>query len=132
MKLSPTFPRVQALGRSGDDAQASSLYLARAARQYAAADKQLAALIAINDKVAAQLNRDIQATKASSLKLTLALILLALVLGTAVAYFVSRQIIGGVKQILTAAEGIAQGDLDQQVDGDSHHLSPPQPRGLTP
>ena len=43
-------------------------------------------------------------------------IVLALALAIGIALWLSRRIVGGVQQVLTAAEGISEGDLDQQVD----------------
>jgi methyl-accepting chemotaxis protein len=52
----------------------------------------------------------------SALDLTLVLIALGLVIGAAVAWFVSRLIVSGVTQMRNAANAIAEGDVDQQVD----------------
>ena len=48
--------------------------------------------------------------------LLIVLALVALALGCAVAFFLARMIVSGVSQVLKAAEGIAAGDLDQDVD----------------
>src|SRR4051812_45140761 len=45
------YARVQALGAQGRDEQASTLYLAQAAKLYAQVDGDLASLISVNDKV---------------------------------------------------------------------------------
>ena len=104
---------MQALGAQGKDAQASALYLSQAAKLYAAVDGDLAALISVNDKVARQLDREIHADGSDrGLLLTLGLLALAFVLGVGVAFVVAR----GVSQMLSAARGIACGDVDQTVD----------------
>src|SRR3712207_8257666 len=43
-------------------------------------------------------------------------IVLAGLLGTGVALFVANRIVGGVGQVLHAAEGISEGDLDQEIE----------------
>jgi methyl-accepting chemotaxis protein len=101
---------------SPDPASASRTYLSKAAPLYAKVDGDLRDLIHVNDSVAKQLNGDIQATASKSRKLTIGLLLFAIVLGAGVALLVSRAILAGVNAVLRAAEGIAEGDVDQKLD----------------
>ena len=104
------------LASAGRDAEAGDLYFAEIAGHYANVERSLKDLIAANDTVAASLNAEIQATNRSSRTLTIALLIAALGLGVGVTLLVSRGILRGVGAVLHAAEGIADGDLDQHLD----------------
>ena len=106
----------QAVLDSPTAAAASQTYLAKAAPLYAKVDDDLRALIHVNDAVAKQLNGDIQATAAHSRKVTIGMLLFAIVLGAGIALLVSRAVLAGVNAVLRAAEGIAEGDLDQHLE----------------
>jgi methyl-accepting chemotaxis protein len=57
-----------------------------------------------------------QVTESHALTTTIALLLLALVVGSVIAYVLARSISRGAGQMLTAATGIADGDVDQHLD----------------
>jgi methyl-accepting chemotaxis protein len=57
-----------------------------------------------------------RATYGSARTLVIILLVAAGLLGAALAFFISRAITGGVGQMLKAAEGIAEGDVEQDVD----------------
>jgi methyl-accepting chemotaxis protein len=61
-------------------------------------------------------NGEITATYRSKRSLAIAVLLLALALGVAASWWIARQITRGANQMLTAAKGIARGDVDQDVD----------------
>jgi methyl-accepting chemotaxis protein len=54
-------------------------------------------------------------TRTSSFWLMGALGAAAVLVALALAYLISRSLVGGIRQLLTAAEGIAAGDVDQEV-----------------
>ena len=110
------FRRVNELASAGRTDEASALYLDRAAPLYAQVDGDLAGLIETNDKVAAALNGEIADAYATGRTRTIALLLAALVVATGLAWFVARGILSGVGRVLTAARGIAQGDVEQHVE----------------
>jgi len=101
---------------SPDAANASRIYLSKAAPLYAKVDGDLRNLIHVNDTVAKQLNANIQATASHGRKLTIGLLLFAILLGAGVTLLVLRAILSGVNAVLHAAEGIAEGDVEQELD----------------
>ncbi len=66
--------------------------------------------------VAAEIDEDIRSTYASSRTLTIAMLIIAVILGATIALLLSRAISRGIGQMLAAANGISEGDLDQRVD----------------
>ena len=56
-----------------------------------------------------------RSTKTSSYWLMGALGAAAVLMALTLAYVISRSLVGGIRQLLTAAEGIAEGDVDQEV-----------------
>jgi len=76
----------------------------------------LEAFAAANREGGAETDRASDATAASATRLSIIAIVLALALAIGIALWLSRRIVGGVQQVLAAAEGISEGDLDQQVD----------------
>jgi methyl-accepting chemotaxis protein len=109
------FPRVAQLGVGGQDEQAASLYLAQAAPLYDEVDGRLATLVEANDHEAAALDRAFDSTYRSGRTAALALLLGALLLGAAAAWVIARGIVSGVTQILRAARGLAEGDIEQEI-----------------
>jgi methyl-accepting chemotaxis protein len=115
------------LGHSlkGDESAAIAEYFARGDDLYLATDTVIGELIAVNDKVAHELNDDIAATYSSSRTITVVVLLLALVLGGALAFVVARTIKQGVTVILErlrmlqdhCVAGLQQG-LDAMSQGD--------------
>jgi methyl-accepting chemotaxis protein len=59
---------------------------------------------------------DAAATVDSSRTITIVLLVVAALLGVAIAVLTSRTIVGGVRQLVRAAHGIAQGDVEQRVE----------------
>ena len=104
------------LAVAGREGEAGELYFAEIAKHYGRVERSLQDLIAVNDAVAHSLNEEIQATNGSSKTLTIALLIAALALGTGITLLVARGILRGVGAVLRAAEGIADGDLDQHLD----------------
>ncbi|WP_205699382.1 methyl-accepting chemotaxis protein [Conexibacter sp. SYSU D00693] len=70
-------------------------------------------------RLAAQENKDIAATAGSARTTTILLLLLAIALGGGVSLLIARRLVAQVTKVLRAAEGIAQGDLDQDVSTSS-------------
>ncbi|MHB8993405.1 MAG: methyl-accepting chemotaxis protein, partial [Chloroflexota bacterium] len=56
------------------------------------------------------------ATFETARNLSIGVILFALILGMGIAIFLARTISGGVRAVARAAEGLAEGDVDQKVD----------------
>jgi methyl-accepting chemotaxis protein len=55
-------------------------------------------------------------SKGSAILITILLGLAGVLLGIVIAFLLSRRIVGGIRQMLKAAKGLAQGEVDQQVD----------------
>jgi methyl-accepting chemotaxis protein len=68
-----------------------------------------------NDKLASRALAEAHATYSSARTMVIALLLLATGIGCALAFFIARAITGGVGQMLRAANGIAEGDVQQDV-----------------
>jgi methyl-accepting chemotaxis protein len=81
-----------------------------------AADEANDALVTTEQKVVDGLAHRTEAATASAKRVVIAFLVLALLAASAIAFFVVRGIMRGVRQVLVAAEGIAEGDLDQHVD----------------
>jgi methyl-accepting chemotaxis protein len=110
------YGQVAALGAAGRDAEASQLYLERAAPLYAEVDGQLAQLVKVNDHEAGELNAEIASTYHSGRTLTLMLVFAALAIGAGLALLVANGIVSGISQMLRAARGLARGNTDQRLD----------------
>jgi methyl-accepting chemotaxis protein len=59
---------------------------------------------------------EVQSTYSSRRTLSIILLVVAAVAGFGIAYLLARQVVGGVQQLARAADGIAEGDVDQRVD----------------
>jgi methyl-accepting chemotaxis protein len=70
----------------------------------------LASLIAKEDHQSAS------SSKGSALLITILLGLAGVLLGIAIAFLLSRRIVGGIRQMLKAAKALAEGDVNQHVD----------------
>jgi methyl-accepting chemotaxis protein len=81
-----------------------------------AADEANDALVTAEQKVVDGIAHRAQAATASAKRAVLALVLVALLLASAIAFLVVRGVMRGIRQVLVAAEGIAEGDLEQHVD----------------
>jgi methyl-accepting chemotaxis protein len=87
-----------------------------AREQFNAADEAGRAWRELNDGFAANDFKAAQSAYSSAKTLVIVLLLLAVATAVGLALLISRQITSGVGQALTAAEGIAEGDVDQHVD----------------
>ena len=61
-------------------------------------------------------NHTAASSKNSALLITIGLGVLSVLLGIVIVLLQSRRIVGGVRQMLTAAQNLAQGDVDQHLD----------------
>jgi methyl-accepting chemotaxis protein len=101
--------------RSGDLAGAVRVLNGPSRGAYDALGKTMGDWSDLNERDAKKSVQDAVDTT-SSVRTTLLLLGLAgVVAALAIALFLSRSIVGGVRQVLTAADGIAEGDLDQNV-----------------
>jgi methyl-accepting chemotaxis protein len=69
-----------------------------------------------NIKLADRAMEHSDSTYAGARTVMIGLLIFAALLGAALAFFISRAITGGVSQMLKAANGIAEGDVDQDID----------------
>jgi methyl-accepting chemotaxis protein len=67
-------------------------------------------------KVSAQATASFDSTRTSSYWSMAGLGAAAVLVAVVLAYLLSRSLVGGIRQMLEAAEGIAEGDVDQSVD----------------
>jgi methyl-accepting chemotaxis protein len=67
-------------------------------------------------KVSAQATASFDSTRSSSYLFMAGLGFTAVLVALVLAYVLSRSLVGGIRQLLKAAEGIAEGDVDQSVD----------------
>jgi methyl-accepting chemotaxis protein len=79
----------------------------------------LDALSAVNARTTAEQDDKADSTVASARTLTFVLVVIAALIGIALAFVTSRWLAGGLKQMLAAARGIAQGDVEQRVELES-------------
>jgi methyl-accepting chemotaxis protein len=80
------------------------------------ADEANDRLVTAEQKVVDGIAHESEAAAASARNAVIALLVFAFLAASAIAFFVVRGIMRGVRQVLVAAEGIAEGDLDQRVD----------------
>jgi methyl-accepting chemotaxis protein len=111
-----SFRAVLAAAGDGRPRDATREYFASAAGLYAATDGTLARLAVVNDRVAREADRAIEAEYAASRRTTLVLVLVALIAGAGLALVVARRIGRGLGEVVRAARGLAEGDVDQHVD----------------
>ena len=84
-------------------------------KKFVTASEAALDLVAFNREAGNDATADAGAAYKSARTLSLVLLLVAVVTATAIALVLSRQIRSGVAQMLTAAKGIARGELDQNV-----------------
>ncbi|HWT93782.1 MAG TPA: methyl-accepting chemotaxis protein [Solirubrobacteraceae bacterium] len=77
---------------------------------------QLAEWAAVNQKSGLSRASEISDTQSSSRTGILLLGAVAIVLGIAIALLLSKLIVGGIANVLKAAKGIAEGDIEQEID----------------
>jgi methyl-accepting chemotaxis protein len=106
--------RVSALLRAGRSEQADAALNATQPR-FDAATGAIESVAARNDAAGRQLDHDGDAAYVSARRDTILAILTALALAIGIAILISRRIVSGVRQVLLAARGISEGDLDQDV-----------------
>jgi methyl-accepting chemotaxis protein len=111
--------KVFELSRAGQTAQAYELNKREAVPAFAQMTKAYSHLFESKVALAKQSNQEIAATAASSRTAAIALMLVAALLGGALAFLLARQIARAANQMLTAANGIADGDVDQTIELDS-------------
>ena len=122
-KISAAFAHVNALDSqlhaavlAGDTAAAKAIVTGPGND---ASDALVAALTAYQTHVAklsAQATASFNSTRSSSNWLMGGLGAAAVLVALVLAYLISRSLVGGIREMLTAAEGIAEGDVDQRVD----------------
>ncbi len=106
---------VLALSRANRDAEAYALNKAKAVPAFAAVADDFTKLFDSKTKLGATKEAEAVATYSSHRRLSIVLAALAALFAAALAFVLSRSITGGVGQIRRAAQGIAQGDVDQDV-----------------
>ena len=107
--------RVRTAAQAGDSGRAMAA-IDVAVPAYAAMAANAAKDVDINAASAHVNNDQITSTYHAARTLIIALIIAAILAGTGLALLVARRLTGGVRQVLRAAEGISEGDLDQTVD----------------
>jgi methyl-accepting chemotaxis protein len=80
------------------------------------ADEANDALVTAEQKVTDGIAADAAATAAHGKRLVIVMLALAALLGALVSFAMARPLVGAARRLLTAARGIAAGDLDQDVD----------------
>jgi methyl-accepting chemotaxis protein len=113
--LSKTQPFL-ALSRADRDVEAEHVLDNIGGEVFTNFEKELDAWVAANDKTAEVTFEDAVHTQHTSRTETIILLLIALALGGTVAYLLAKQISHGAGEMLRAAEGIAEGDVDQDID----------------
>ncbi|HWT93623.1 MAG TPA: methyl-accepting chemotaxis protein [Solirubrobacteraceae bacterium] len=108
--------RIAELSNAGRFAEGYRINVTQAVPRFTELAKLFDALYESKVALAAEGDRDAHAAFTRGRTFLFLIIGVAFVLGLAVAVVVARGIAGGVRRVLVAAEGIAQGDLDQDVD----------------
>ena len=108
--------RVLQLAQQGKRAEAQALYYGVARDKLTPVQTAIESLVAVNNKVAAQSNKDGAAQAAATQTLTLVILGLAIAVGFAIAYFLSGSIATNLQKVASAASGLAEGDVEQTVD----------------
>jgi methyl-accepting chemotaxis protein len=80
------------------------------------ADEANDGMVTDEQKVVNGLSHDAAAAAATGKRMMLILVLIALVLAVGVSMLVASRLVRAARRLLSAAEGIAEGDLDQQID----------------
>jgi methyl-accepting chemotaxis protein len=101
--------------RANKDAQAKAV-LDNAFPVYAKLQHDLTAWSALNNAIARGEIVSAKSTRSTATTLIVVLLAIAAVVAAAIAFLISRAISGGASQMLRAADGIAEGDIEQQID----------------
>ncbi|WP_022930041.1 methyl-accepting chemotaxis protein, partial [Patulibacter americanus] len=104
-----------ARGRAGDPAGAIGILNGGNLDRYNTLGDNLDAWVAFSVKESRAAVADAADTTSSVRTVLIVLGFVAVFIALAIALFLSRSIVGGVRQVLTAADGIAEGDIDQNV-----------------
>ncbi|MBJ7328395.1 MAG: methyl-accepting chemotaxis protein [Solirubrobacteraceae bacterium] len=107
--------RVLTLSRTGRDQEARALMTAKVVPGLDRVNATFEKLLTTKRNLGETTSADIASAYKSSRTLTIVLLIIAIIVGAAMSLLLSRSISGNVGQVLRAAEGIAEGDLDQQV-----------------
>ena len=102
-----------AVGEAHKAPQATALVTGRldaATDALSTATNHLASVVSNED------NHTAASSKNSAILITIGLGVLSVLLGIVIVLLQSRRIVGGVRQMLTAAQNLAQGDVDQRLD----------------
>jgi methyl-accepting chemotaxis protein len=81
-----------------------------------AARTELTDALAVAQANAVRTGDEINSTYSSNRTLTIVLLVIAIVFGAVIAYLITRSLTSGARQMLDAAQGIAEGDVDQDID----------------
>jgi methyl-accepting chemotaxis protein len=111
----PLSARLLDTDRAGDKEAAQRLLMAEVGPVYVDWLAAINAFIDLQERLARAHNDALQAAAASAVRLTMALLALSLVIGTLVAWRVTRSITNPLESASRVLAGIAQGNLDQTV-----------------
>ena len=100
---------------SGQMKTAESI-IANATDEFDAMNADAAKWNAFNVKLADDALASAKSTSSTASTIVIALLAIATLIGAGLAFAIARSITGGVRKMLRAAEGIAEGDLDQDVE----------------
>ena len=101
--------------KAGNSRAATRLYLHTGGPINTALQSEVSQLTKTNDDQGAKQAAQIRSNKSSSTTLTLVILAVAILIGTAIAFLVTRYLGRGTEEMLRAAEGIAEGDVDQEI-----------------
>jgi len=113
--LRVTRAQVLRLSREGHKTEAFTLVRDRILGESAKLNASIDDLTAIKVGLASDMNARSASEYRRSRTLMLAVIVAAVLIGFGIAFWVARGIVGGVRQVLIAAEAMAEGDVDQRV-----------------
>jgi methyl-accepting chemotaxis protein len=105
-----------ALSRADRDAEAEHVLDNVGGSAFASYEKDLDTWESANDKTGDVTFQDALDTQSSAHTITFILLLIALAIGGAIAFLLARSISHGAGEMLRAAEGIAEGDVNQEID----------------
>jgi methyl-accepting chemotaxis protein len=107
--------RVFELSDAGRDADALALYQERAIPLATEVHDQFQLLLDSKVERARVAHHESEDTYAAHRTISIVLLVAAALIGFAVAFLIARQVVGGVRQLARAADGIAEGDIDQRI-----------------
>jgi len=101
--------------RADDDKKALAI-LVDTEDDYEEVDQNVTALANFNSELADAALVEAEDTYSSARTLVIMLLLIVAAAGAALAFIIARAVTGGIGQMLRAANGIAEGDVEQNVD----------------